>query len=94
MSKLTASSGDIRPSGTTLVASMQTAPTPRVAKPCFVGETSVSEIDIHTEVHTCPDVNEMPVGSMAIGRACGALRKNAKTIVFGITCIGTSETTF
>lgn len=30
---LTASSGEIRPSGTTDVASMQIAPTPRVAKP-------------------------------------------------------------
>ena len=30
---LTASSGEIRPSGTTAVASMQIAPTPRVANP-------------------------------------------------------------
>lgn len=30
----TASSGEIRPSGTTAVASMQIAPTPRVAYPC------------------------------------------------------------
>lgn len=67
MRGLTASLGEMRPSGTTAVASMQMAPTPRVAKPYRVIRRHVppcQRVD-----STDPDVDQMPVCGVAVVRA-------------------------
>jgi hypothetical protein len=61
----TASSGDMRPSGTTLVASIQIDPAPRVAKPCLWKERKSRQYKYQAQA-TYPDVNEMPIGCMSI----------------------------
>ena len=83
-SGLTASSGEIRPSGRTEVASIVTAPAPRVTQPYKTYKNQKrTRTYLGSGSDTYSGVNEMPVGRMAVIRAVLTHRSHEGPILEG-----------